>query len=205
MPQNIFRSFSGKNLWWQLVAIALTLIIVLSGFDWFYFTHVRGAIVHTISMFAVVAGGIVPVFLPFIVLLFSAVKKNIKLEMAGWAMWQAAFIGYLISIFYKTFTGRIPPNASNTILDISRRFNFGLYKEGIFWGWPSSHTTVSFALAFAVISLYPKNKYLKYIAFAYALFVGLGVSTSIHWFSEFVAGAIIGAVAGRVVGQSFKS
>jgi membrane-associated phospholipid phosphatase len=33
--------------------------------------------------------------------------------------------------------------------------------------------------------------------------VGMGVSIRIHWFSEFLAGAIIGSVIGAVVGKSF--
>ena len=38
----------------------------------------------------------------------------------------------------------------------------------------------------------------------YAFYVGVGVSISIHWFSEFVAGAIIGSLIGAMVGKSFK-
>jgi len=38
----------------------------------------------------------------------------------------------------------------------------------------------------------------------YAFYVGVDVSISIHWFSEFVAGAIIGSLIGAVVGKSFK-
>lgn len=35
------------------------------------------------------------------------------------------------------------------------------------------------------------------------LYIGIGVSLSVHWFSEFVAGAIIGAVTGNVVGTEW--
>jgi hypothetical protein len=42
-------------------------------------------------------------------------------------------------------------------------------------------------------------------ALLYAFYIGLGVSVTIHWFSEFVAGAIIGSVIGTVVGRSFIS
>jgi F0F1-type ATP synthase assembly protein I len=38
----------------------------------------------------------------------------------------------------------------------------------------------------------------------YAFYIGLGVSVTIHWLSEFVAGAIIGSVIGMTVGRSFK-
>jgi len=47
-------------------------------------------------------------------------------------------------------------------------------------------------------------KIIKLISFIYALYIGIGVAFDIHWFSEFIAGAIIGAVIGIVVGKSFK-
>jgi membrane-associated phospholipid phosphatase len=42
------------------------------------------------------------------------------------------------------------------------------------------------------------------VAILYAFYVGLGVSMTIHWFSDFVAGAIIGSVIGAVVGNGFS-
>ena len=38
---------------------------------------------------------------------------------------------------------------------------------------------------------------------AYALYIGIGVSMTIHWFSDFAAGAFIGTAIGAVVGKSF--
>jgi len=43
------------------------------------------------------------------------------------------------------------------------------------------------------------------VAILYAFYVGIGVSLTIHWFSDFAAGAIIGSVIGAVVGKSFGS
>jgi membrane-associated phospholipid phosphatase len=77
-------------------------------------------------------------------------------------------------------------------------------KWGIFWGWPSSHTTTAFAMSTCLIAIYPQKKVLVSLALLYAIYVGLSVSVSIHWLSEFVAGAIIGSVIGRVVGTSFR-
>jgi membrane-associated phospholipid phosphatase len=51
------------------------------------------------------------------------------------------------------------------------------------------------------VLLYPHKKWLRYAAVLYALYIGLGVSVSIHWFSDFAAGAIVGAVAGVVVAR----
>ena len=60
-------------------------------------------------------------------------------------------------------------------------------------------------MAACLITLYPRNKILVFFASLYALYIGLGVSVTIHWFSEFVAGAIIGSVIGTVVGRRFKT
>ena len=92
----------------------------------------------------------------------------------------------------------------NSLTDSSHGFQFGFLKGGVFWGWPSSHTTVTFAMSVCLITLYPKNKLLISLALVYAFYVGLGVSVSIHWLSEFVAGAIIGCVVGSVVGKSWR-
>jgi hypothetical protein len=52
--------------------------------------------------------------------------------------------------------------------------------------------------------LYPDNPYIKYGSFAYAGFIGIGISLNIHWFSDFFAGALIGYAIGATVGDSFK-
>ena len=88
-------------------------------------------------------------------------------------------------------------------VNITHVFHFGFLRGGIFWGWPSSHTTIAFAMAVALLSLYPKNKIIRYLAIAYALYVGIGVSITIHWFSDFIAGVIFGTVIGIVVGKRF--
>ena len=42
------------------------------------------------------------------------------------------------------------------------------------------------------------------LALTYAFYVGIGVSMTIHWFSDFVAGALIGTAIGIVVANSFS-
>ncbi len=90
------------------------------------------------------------------------------------------------------------------MINTSHGFQFGFLKGGIFWGWPSSHTTIAFAMSVCLITLFPKHKFVLVLALVYALYVGLGVSVSIHWLSEFVAGAMIGSMVGRTVGESFR-
>ncbi|HXB59002.1 MAG TPA: phosphatase PAP2 family protein, partial [Candidatus Acidoferrales bacterium] len=85
----------------------------------------------------------------------------------------------------------------------SHIFRFGFMRGGIFWGWPSSHTTTAFAMAFTLFTLFHRKKLLQVVVITYAFYIGVGVSMTIHWFSDFVAGAIIGMVIGITVGKSY--
>src|SRR5208283_5065336 len=132
------------------------------------------------------------------------ITSHARLSRTGWAIGQAALIGSLLSSTYKAFTGRVHPEHFIGA-DLSHDFRFGWLRGGVFWGWPSSHTTIAFAMAVTVFTLYPKQRWLGVAAILYAFYVGIGVSLTIHWFSDFVAGAIIGSVIGAVVGKSFGS
>ena len=197
-PRKFARCFSPAILPWHLAAIAISAVSVLSGFDgaWFRFM----APVRMALFSAAVIGGLLPIVLPIALLLFGAATRSARTARIAWTIAQAELIGMLLSFFYKAFTGRAHPDLSGGTADISRVFHFGILKGGVFWGWPSSHTTVSFALAGVLWALFPKNRLLKAAALLYAFFIGIGVSVSIHWFSDFAAGAIFGWIAGRVAG-----
>jgi membrane-associated phospholipid phosphatase len=203
IPKNIIDCF--KNYWiWHTIAIVLTFILVTTNTDWYYFINTRSNTLMYIFAPAMVLGGILPFIIPLYLIAGGYFTKQRKNEILGWAILQAAFIGSVISSFYKVFTGRIQPNLQNITNNISWDFQFGLLRHGIFWGWPSSHTTVAFAMAFTLIGLFPKNKIIKFLSIFYALYIGIGVSFSIHWFSECIAGAIIGTIIGIVVAKSYK-
>lgn len=214
LPRNVITIFSGRNLLWHALAIVLTIVIVRSGFDWSYYLSTRGDVFRLFARPAIMLGTLMPILLTLIILIVGEVGKNRRIITTAWALGQAALLGYFISCCYKAFTGRIPPpfrgfrmSAANngSLIDSSHGFQFGFLKGGVFWGWPSSHTTVTFAMTICLITLYPKNKVFVFFALLYAFYIGLGVSVTIHWFSEFVAGVVIGSVIGMVVGRSFKT
>ncbi len=207
LPTNILKCFKGYNILWHLLAIILTSIIVTTGFDWLYLKSSRSPLLQSILFPAVRLGSRLPIFVPFILYAAGKARDNLRTIRTASALAQAVIIGLLIAAVYKAFTGRAHPPRfvdQNTI-DSSRDFLFGFMRNGIFWGWPSSHTTVAFAMSVTLIMLYPKNNVIRYLAIFYALYIGFGVSMSIHWFSDFVAGAIIGSVIGVVVGNSFRN
>lgn len=204
--ENIRKIFWSRNLFWHLMAIALTYVLVLTGFDWFYFRATRMPVLRNILFPAVPLGAFTPILLPFAVLLVGRIRKVDKISNTAFALGQAALLAFLTAGFYKFFTGRVGPPGFLTqdfAIDISRVFKFGLLRGGLFFGWPSSHTSVAFAMAVVLVVLYPKNKLVRIMAVAYALYIGLGISATIHWFSDFSAGVIFGSLIGVVVGKSF--
>lgn len=203
--KNLISCFKPKYLVWHAIAIVSTCLIVISGFDWNYYIFFRNGTLYNILISAAAIGGLIPLLAPIVLWLLGTLRKSKLLMISGFALAQAAIIGSIISSFYKALTGRAHPQPFVTLSqDITHIFKFGFFRSGIFWGWPSSHTTIAFAMAFTLWALFPKNKTLKTIALIYALFIGIGVSMTIHWFSDFVAGAIIGTIIGTVVGRAFS-
>ncbi len=208
--------FSLPNLKWHLSAIVITFIAVISGFDWqYYLFSQKHNLILSIMLPAVFLGFLIPIIVPIFLLIKG--RKNLRIKNSAYAVIQAEFLAWAISSLYKAFSGRIHPELVEKnvldigtvfltgVKDISREFNFGFWREGIFWGWPSSHTTVVFALVFALVTLFPESKKLRYSLLIYAFYIGIGVSLSIHWFSDFAAGAIIGTLIGISVGRVFMN
>jgi membrane-associated phospholipid phosphatase len=185
----------------------VTYILVISGFDWKYLQYIQSTHVAPYLSSAMAVGALIPIIGLPCLYVYSKVARSKILLSVTWALSQAALLGLVISSFYKALTGRVqPPHAlASSLIDTSREWNFGILKHGVFWGWPSSHTAVAFAMAVALGTLYPRQKWVLYVGLLYAFYIGIGVSTRIHWFSEFAAGAIIGSVVGVAVGTTFKS
>ena len=210
--RNFLQIFSGWNLLGHFLAIAFTSVIVMSGFDWLFFTWVASSAERVYFFPALMLGSFLPILVPLVFFVIWFFTKNRAMLILGAAEAQAAILGSAVSSFYKSLTGRIQPPGHfqsapldvSQLIDSSHNFQFGFLRHGIFWGWPSSHTTLAFAMAVTIWFLFPKNKVVRTIALGYAGYVGLGVAvTSIHWFSEAVAGVLIGSVIGIVVGKSY--
>ena len=202
--KNVVNSFREYYLL-HVAAVILTFVLVLSGFDWFYFESTRGETLRLILFPAAVSGFLIPIALPICLYAAGVRRKNEDLMRMAFAIGQAALIALLVSFFYKALTGRVHPELmlQTNFEDISRVFRFGFFRGGVFWGWPSSHTTVAFAMSVALFRLYPRGL-IRHSALVYALYVGISVSATIHWFSDFVAGACIGIAIGYAVGSTFS-
>ena len=182
--------------------------IVRSGIDWKFYTYARdNRAIPYVGFSSVIIGGLVPVGIPVWLYFRGKSQNDNELQITAMALGQAALLGFIISSSYKTVTGRKPPEVfedSDHEPDFSNDFKFGFMNRGVFDGWPSGHTMSAFAMATTLIELYPENESLKLYAMLYASIIGLGVSTNIHWFSDAVAGALMGYSIGKSVGKGFK-
>ena len=203
LPRHILGCFEGRMILWHLAFIGLTAVLVLSGFDWFYYSATRSPVLREWMFPSAPLGALVPIVTPLTLILTGFIAVNRRVGAIGWAIGQAALMGSLLSSTYKAFTGRVHPSLHDLGTDISHDFRFGFLRGGVFWGWPSSHTTIAFAMAVTVFTLFPKQRWLRLVVILYAMYIGLGVSMTIHWFSDFVAGAILGTIIGVVVGKRF--
>jgi membrane-associated phospholipid phosphatase len=207
MVQNFLAVFRGRNLFWHLFAIALTAALVLSGADWWYFEHTRSSAFGWIVMGAGLGGFAVPVLGPAGLYLWGVFRGSHRIRTIAAATAQASALGYIVSTLYKIVTGRIQPSLLLDQVagpDISHAFHFGLFQNGVFWGWPSSHAAVAFAGAVCFVLLV-KNKPLRIAAIIYAIFIGIGASIGFHWLSDVVAGTIFGILVGTIVARSYSA
>jgi membrane-associated phospholipid phosphatase len=208
---NTLNSFTynyGVN---YLVAGLGTYFLVHSGIDWEWsnIAYNNKILAFSGTPFGAL-GFILPVAMPLGFYFYGRSHERTDLQITGLAMGQAAILGVLISSSIKTFTGRRDSGVLSGIMngerdssDFSGDFAFGFMERGIFSGWPSSHTTVIFAMAATLAELYPKNLGVKIAAYSYAALTGIGMSLFTHWASDAVAGALIGYAIGKSVGKSY--
>ena len=62
-----------------------------------------------------------------------------------------------------------------------------------------------FAMSVTLFWLFRQKRWLGATALLYAFYIGIGVSMTIHWFSDFASGAIFGTIIGTTVGRSFAA
>jgi membrane-associated phospholipid phosphatase len=207
LDDHLVGSFTDNYGMNHVLAISSSYALVEGGVDWKWNTYANNHGISKAGFVSVMVGGIVPIAAPLGLYIYGRSAEDQKLQITGLALGQAAMLSVGISSAYKAFTGRRPPNGRNLArgpYDYSEDFKFGFLNRGVYNGWPSSHTMNAFAMATTLTELYPDNSTLKYLAFGYASIIGLGVSTNIHWFSDAVAGALIGYSIGKTVGTGFR-
>lgn len=208
-PRALLTVFAPRYLAYHLAAVVLTWLIITTGFDWYYFEAIRNSSYYLVFVYLSLAAGMVgfflPLTLPIITVAVGYIKRDYKLIYTAFAIATAGFVVSIVAGGYKALTGRAHPLLwdAGPLRDTTHDFAFGLFNNGIFWGWPSSHTAVAFAMSVTLFILYRRNRTFGLFMLLYALLIGIGVSFAFHWFSDFIAGIIIGSIVGKVVGTLY--
>ena len=195
-----------NNLVLFILACVTTALIVINGLDAYYFNYFQNTNTYSFFKFAGIIGFITPLLLGILLLGIGYILKNKRTRTAAWLIAEATFFGWLFSSLLKVFTGRIGPpyGIVPNIIELSHTFRFGIYEGGIFWGWPSSHTTTAVAGAIAIIIYYRDKKWVAPLALFYASYIAIGASMSFHWLSDVTTGFVLGLIIGIAVGENFK-
>lgn len=204
-------SFSRAGIVLGLCALGgvLTAAIVWSGLDWSYFVWVQTDGPRNLLRPADRAGYFIPVLVPVLFLLGAALFRSWHILRLALASAGAAVLGLAGSMAIKALSGRASPphhtfGDALQSADNSAGFHFGFMNERLIGGWPSSHATVHFAVAFALFILWAGRPVLQTIPLLVAMCIGLGVTLGYHWLSDMVAGACLGAAIGLTIGWQFE-
>jgi len=209
LPDNVVSGFSGWNLALHLGALAATPLIVGNGAD----TQVHNFFVEHDAFEPLSYGGVYGGYLlPFALggtLLGVGLLGDSRRELAAsGAVLQATALAFVYQSLLKAVTGRLPPDSMAYPDDAaSRGFQFGFLRGGIHYGWPSGHLMTTTAIFTSLLPLYPNSVALRVgggVLLAYMLLSVLSHdASSMHWFSDVVAGSLMGWAIGRGVGAGF--
>ena len=207
---NALAIFSGSNGLIHLSAIGGTFLIVESGLDTgVHNFFVRNTFFDHLSGFGVSSGFFMPVALGGGLFCSGFLGKSSGLLAAGSAVLQSSLFALCYTDALKALTGRVPPEpviyADNSA---SSNFRFGFLRGGVFWGWPSGHMMVNTAAVTSLLYFYKDKTLLNIAGCAYLGYLFLSVAAhhqnSMHWFSEEVAGTMMGFAIGSTVGRNFR-
>lgn len=207
--KNVLESFS-KNIAWHLTAIGLTPVIIQTGID----TRVHNVFDEQRGDWFKVgdaAGYLAPFAVSIPLMAIGKTYRNNKTLGAGFAVVQTSVITLSTVSLLKSFTGRPPPDvgSSTSIQKQSREFNFGFLNRGIYDGWPSGHMATVTSIASTLMHYYPELNWVKYAGYVSMSYIMLTVSAEnrgqFHWFSDGVAGGLMGWAIGRTVGSNMRA
>ena len=135
------------------------------------------------------------------------ISDNRALNNTGAVAVQATAVAFLYNNILKAISAREHPDAELNSGERSRDFKWGFFRRGVFYGWPSGHSMTNAAMAMSIAS-YNRDKPL--VVAGCALYAGyiatsmvLGAKGEAHWFSDAIAGTLMGASIGWYIGSVF--
>jgi membrane-associated phospholipid phosphatase len=208
---NILDSFKGDNAYLHLSAIAATALLVATDVDYdvehFFNQHEEYGqwarpILYTGMFLPFAAGGGL--------FAYAKIRNDNEALGASFAVLQASLIEFMYNSTLKAITGRPGPDwrHNEDMEGLSKTFRFGFLRGGIYWGWPSGHTSTTMAVVSALTNYYPDETWLKVVGYGWVAYTMFGVSSvgrgGMHWFSDAVAGALMSYAIGSTVGKYYR-
>lgn len=187
-----------------ILAVLAAAALIYTGIDWRWAKLSENVILlQYIGIPSVFIGILVPGAMP----LYLYLKRKQQPHYS--AMSAAAFKAFLAAWGYSTllkaFTNRVPrePFEALGMTDLSGQFRLGFLQGNNLWeslieGFPSGHTMTAFAMSVAVLPFMASGTK-RTLAILYAVYIGLGVSLTVHWLSDAVAGGLIGYALGKMI------
>jgi hypothetical protein len=208
--KNTKDSFIEDNSELHLIGAALTPLIITTGLDATVHDNFDDEPRQGLYRPGEVLGYMAPFLLAGPLYFHGKFSEDHESLRASYAVIQTTIISLTYISILKGLTGRPPPNNNKpeNIRDQSEEFNFGIFERGIVWGWPSGHMATTMALASTLTHYYPESNWIKGAAYGTAAYMFLVVSANdrgqMHWFSDGVAGALMGYAIGTAVGSNFR-
>lgn len=206
--KNTKESFT-ENVAWHASAVGLTPALIYSGVDARVHTAFSGT--DTTWFLPGVTAGYL---LPFIAIPMYAqgnAQDDDRLMGAAVVVAQTSIITLSTVSLLKSFTGRPPPDTSSdvSVQEQSEEFNFGFLNRGIYDGWPSGHMATITSISSSMIHYYPEKAWIKYVGYGSMGYTLLLISAEhkgqFHWFSDGVAGGLMGWAIGKTIGNNMRA
>jgi membrane-associated phospholipid phosphatase len=207
---NFVDSYSGWNSLFHIAAIGITYVSVQTGFDAGVLRITSGmdpAFSGLVGHTGVMLGYFVPIIVPATMYFIS--DNNRDLRYASYAVMQSVAVAFAVGSLLKAVTGRKGPDPDDPDKDgLSQDFKFGFLEGGLHYGWPSGHLMVNTAMVTALVAYYPEKSWVKNVAYGYLAFLTFSMLIHdrgrAHWFSDIVAGGLMGFAFGTTIGKNFR-
>lgn len=211
--------YSWPNIMYHVGAAALTPLLAhtadLPVQEYFQIHNPLGGTPYAETAYNV--GWVAPVAVPAGLYFGGLLGHKSEIATAGAAAIQAEVVQVVVVTSLKWITDRAGPFPDGDPQKRRRTarwfrnsadpmdFNFNPFTLSQGARWPSGHTASMFALVSSLVAFYPDEPWIAAVGYPVTVAVGLGmIEGDYHWFSDVVAGALIGHVIGWVTGKQFR-
>ncbi len=208
--ENTGNMFLGYNSLFHIAGIAATYGIIKTDIDRRVHNHfVSNKDRYAVFEPALFIGYIAPVVVGGALFAKGWASDDMTTYRAGCAVLQSMIIAVSYSTLLKVFTGRPNPDAYeySKETDRSREFNWGFMRNGVHYGWPSGHMITTTAIISTLMSYY-ESPFVGIAGLIVWGYMAVGITShegnTAHWFSDVVAGSLMGYAIGRTVGKDFR-